>query len=131
MAGQAAFRLPFGLQMVTATTLGVGIHFFPYSPRWLAMVHREDESLQTISKLRRLPTTDSRVQSEWKSILAEVEFQAALVEREHPGVTGAKRELFSWLDLFNKKTRKRTAVACGICFFTQVRRLLQYCARRD
>ena len=120
ISGDGAFRVPFGLQMVTATLLGVGIHFFPYSPRWLALVHRDQDCLKSLSTLRRLPTTDSRIQTEWKSILAEVEFQKEIVQHEHPGATGVKLEILAWLDLFGKKTWKRTAVACGICFFTQV-----------
>lgn len=41
------------------------------------------------------------------------------MHRKHPGVTGAKLEFLSWVDLFGKQTFKRTVVACGICFFTQ------------
>ena len=55
LAGDAAFRVPFGLQMLPATLLGVCIHIFPYSPRWLVMVDRHDDSLRSLSKLRRLP----------------------------------------------------------------------------
>jgi hypothetical protein len=38
-----SFRLPLGLQMVCATALGICIHFFPYSPRRLALVGRSEE----------------------------------------------------------------------------------------
>jgi hypothetical protein len=40
MVGETAFRLPLGLQIICATLLGAGIHFFPYSPRWLTLVGR-------------------------------------------------------------------------------------------
>jgi hypothetical protein len=119
LSSDAAFRLPFGLQMITATALGIGIHFYPYSPRWLAMVHRDDDALDALVKLRRLPPDDFRVQSEWKSILTEVTFQEKFNEREHPGARGFMLEAQNWLDLFRKKTVKRTIVACGVCFFTQ------------
>lgn len=107
--------------MVPATLLAVGIHFFPYSPRWLAMVDRSDDSLKALGRLRRLPLDDPRVQTEWRGILAEVAYQRALTSKDHPGAAGWRLEMWEWLDLFSKKIIKRTIVACGICFFTQVR----------
>ena len=122
LAGAAAFRVPFGLQMIPATLLGVCIHFFPYSPRWLAMVDRQTESLESLSRLRRLPIDDERILKEWRSVLDEVAFQRQVTERDHPGATGFKLEMWAWLDLFKRGIWKRTAAACGICFFTQVNR---------
>ncbi|OAA63460.1 General substrate transporter [Niveomyces insectorum RCEF 264] len=119
MSGEAAFRLPMGLQMICATVLGVSIHFFPYSPRWLALVGRNEDCLASLSKLRRLPASDSRVRKEFKGIIAEVEFNKAMSERSHPGVGKWKREVLSWLDLFDRKMLRRTAVACGVSFFQQ------------
>lgn len=120
IAGSEAFTIPFGLQMIPATILGVGIHLFPYSPRWLAMVDRNEDSLKSLARLRRLSPADSRVQTEWRGILGEVAFQKDVAEKNHPGITGFKLEIRSWLDLFKKSIIKRTVVACGICFFTQV-----------
>ncbi|KAL6404867.1 hypothetical protein AUP68_11699 [Ilyonectria robusta] len=119
MTGEIAFRLPFGLQMVSATIVGAGILFFPYSPRWLALVGRNEDALQSLSKLRRLPTTDERVQIEYRGIVADAQFQKTVTERRHPGVHGLKLEVVTWLDLFNPKTWRRTAVGCGILFFQQ------------
>lgn len=116
---EASFRLPFGLQMVCATTLGIGIHFFPYSPRWLALVNRRDECLASLSKLRKLPPSDERVQAEYKGIVTEVEFQRLVQEKKHPGITGFRLEIYSWLDLFRRRNWHRTAVGCGILFFQQ------------
>lgn len=119
LVGAAAFRIPFGLQMVPATLLGVGILLFPYSPRWLVMADRHEHSLRALSKLRRLPSNDRRVQEEWLSIIDEVSFQREVSQREHPGTEGYKLELLKWVDLFKGATLKRTIVACGICSFTQ------------
>lgn len=119
LSGNAVFRLPFGLQMIPATILGVCIHFFPYSPRWLVMVDKHDDSLHALARLRRLPTDDSRVQAEWRSIIGEVAFQREIASKEHAGATGFKLEMLQWLSLFKKKCFKRTIVAAGICFFTQ------------
>ncbi|GKZ35255.1 hypothetical protein AbraIFM66950_005849 [Aspergillus brasiliensis] len=119
IASEASFRLPFGLQMVTATLLGIGIHFYPYSPRWLALVDRQDDCLSSLSKLRGLPRSDPRIQAEFRTIVSEVTYQRLVQERRHPGVTGLKLELVSWLDLFSRGTWKRVAVACGVGFFQQ------------
>ncbi|CAI6095971.1 unnamed protein product [Clonostachys chloroleuca] len=119
MEGSISFRLPLGLQMVCATCVGVGIHFFPFSPRWLALVGRNQDSLISLSKLRRLPETDERVQAEYKSIVAEVEFQRLMQEAKHPGVSGLKLEVLLWLDLFDGKNWRRVVVGCGVCFFQQ------------
>jgi MFS family permease len=105
--------------MVPAVGLGAAIHFFPYSPRWLVMRNRHEESLQSLSKLRRLPASDTRVQLEWKGIIAEVEFQNEMTKRMHPGSKGFALELKGWADLFRQKYIRRSAVAIAIPFFQQ------------
>lgn len=119
MAGEISFRLPLGLQMVSATIVGLGINLFPFSPRWLALVERYDEALASLSKLRRLPPTDERVQREYKGIVAESRYQKAIRQRRHPGATGFKLEAKSWGDLFSKKMARRVVVGCGVLFFQQ------------
>lgn len=119
MEGDIAFRLPLGLQMVSATIVGVGILFFPYSPRWLALVGRTEDALSNLSRMRRLPPDDSRVLTEYQGIIAEAQFQKTVLERRHPGKQGFKLEVLTWLDLFSSKTWRRTAVGCGILFFQQ------------
>lgn len=118
--GEWAFRLPFLLQMVPALAVGVGIQFFPFSPRWLAMRHRDEDSLHSLERLRGLPRTDPRVQHEWKGILREVELQEAVLAREH----GTEKsfialELQQWGDLFKPKYLSRTAVGLAMPFFQQ------------
>ena len=105
--------------MVCATILGVCIHFFPFSPRWLSLVGRNDDALESIAKLRRLPETDDRVQTEWRGIMAEVEFQNVLQERLYPGKRGFKLEILQWKALFTKKVLRRTVVGTGVAFFQQ------------
>ncbi|OQE13132.1 hypothetical protein PENFLA_c053G02451 [Penicillium flavigenum] len=119
LEGSISFRLPLGLQMVCATALGICIHFFPYSPRWLALVGRSEECLASLARLRNLPATDERVQAEYSGILAEVVFQRLVEEHTHPGVKGWKLEVHSWLDLLKKKNWRRTVVAVGVSFFQQ------------
>lgn len=119
LAGEIAFRLPLGLQMVCATGLGIAIHFFPYSPRWLALVGRHEECLDSLKRLRRLPETDPSVQAEYRSIVAEVQFQKLIQEKNHPGRKGITLEALLWMDLFNTRTWRRTAVGVGVTLCQQ------------
>ncbi|KAK3381937.1 general substrate transporter [Podospora didyma] len=48
---ESAFRIPWGIQMVPAFILLVGLFFFPYSPRWLASKDRWEEALEVLAKL--------------------------------------------------------------------------------
>ncbi|KAB2570164.1 High-affinity glucose transporter [Lasiodiplodia hormozganensis] len=119
LPGEASFRLPFGLQMVCSTLLGIGINFYPYSPRWLALVNRPQEALRSLERLRRLPATDVRVQMEHKDILSEVEIEKLVQEKRHPGAKRLKLEVLGWFDLFRKRSWRRTAVGVGVAFFQQ------------
>ena len=49
--GSAAFRIPWGVQIVPAFILLVGLFWFPKSPRWLASKGRWEEALQTLANL--------------------------------------------------------------------------------
>ncbi|CAG7560632.1 unnamed protein product [Fusarium equiseti] len=49
-----AFRLPFLLQMAPALIVGIGIQLFSFSPRWLAMRHRNEEAVITVSSFKQL-----------------------------------------------------------------------------
>lgn len=119
VSGEASFRVPFGLQMISAFCIGAGIHLFPYSPRWLALVGRKDDALDSLARLRRLPPTDGRVLAEWHGILAEAEVQSLLVEKAHPGKSGFRLEFATWMDLFKRKAWRRTSVGVGVAFFQQ------------
>lgn len=120
IAGDWAFRLPFLLQMAPALMVGVGIQFFPFSPRWLAMRHRDGDSLRALERLRRLPGTDERVQLEWKGIIREVELQELVLRREHGAdINFVLLEFKQWGDLFKPSCIRRTVVALAIPFFQQ------------
>lgn len=121
LPGEECFRLPFGLQMVSATLLGIGIHFFPFSPRWLALVDRPEDALTSLCRLRRLPADDERIQAEHHGILTEVAIQKKIQEKKHPGIApgSLKAEVFGWLDLLKKKMWRRTVVGVGVAVFQQ------------
>ncbi|CAG7924833.1 unnamed protein product [Penicillium olsonii] len=117
--GDWAFRLPFLLQMVPALVVGIGIHLFPFSPRWLALRDRKTESLISLAQLRRLPPSDETVQLEWRGILTEVRFQREIMHNQYPDTGPAMLELKGWIDLFRPRYLRRTAVAIAIPFFQQ------------
>lgn len=120
LEGDISFRLPFGLQMVCSTLLGVGINFYPFSPRWLALVGRSEDAMQSLEKLRRLPRTDPRLELEHKGIMLETQIQQYMQEQRHPGLSGIRLEIQTWLDLFRGKPMLlRTSVAVGVAFFQQ------------
>ncbi|OCL09216.1 MFS sugar transporter-like protein [Glonium stellatum] len=49
--GPAAFRIPWGLQMIPAFILLIGMMWFPYSPRWLASKDRWEEAITVLADL--------------------------------------------------------------------------------
>ncbi|KAI4263218.1 MAG: hypothetical protein L6R42_001629 [Xanthoria sp. 1 TBL-2021] len=125
MSGEWAWRLPFLLQMIPSTVLGLGILFLPFSPRWLASKGRDAEALQSLGKLRQLPVTDQRVEQEWFDIRAEVAFHRQTSAMTHPTlqskskVNSVKLELVSWMDCFRRGCWRRTHVGIGLMFFQQ------------
>jgi hypothetical protein len=120
MPSEWAWRLPFLLQMIPGLILGAGILFLPYSPRWLASKGRDQEGLENLAKLRRLPTTDSRVYQEMCEIRAEVAFNKEVLAERHPFLQDNSRashfklEIVSWMDCFKRGCWRRTLVGTGI-----------------
>ncbi|KAI9926716.1 hypothetical protein MW887_003810 [Aspergillus wentii] len=125
MPGEWSWRLPFLLQMIPGFILCAGVIVLPFSPRWLASKGRNEEALQTLSKLRKLPPTDDRIRQEFIDIQAEVRFHQEMNVEKHPDLQGggvrksALLELASWADCFKKGCWKRTHVGVGIMFFQQ------------
>lgn len=110
-----SWRLPLALQIIPAWILFFGMFFFPFSPRWLMMKHREEEALSALSKLRRLPAADPVVKAEFLEIKAAVMFDEE-TERE---VVGAGGPLAPWKALFAPNMFKRLVVGCGTMIFQQ------------
>ncbi|KAJ5827644.1 Major facilitator superfamily domain general substrate transporter [Penicillium robsamsonii] len=120
-----AWRLPLAIQIIPAWILFFGMFYFPFSPRWLMMKHREEEALASLSRLRRLPVTDSHVRAEFLEIKAAVMFDEE-TEREAVGAGGA---LAPWKALFVPNMLKRLFLGCGtmICQqFTGINAVLYY-----
>ncbi|KAL1882481.1 hypothetical protein Plec18167_002897 [Paecilomyces lecythidis] len=120
-----SWRLPFLLQIVPAIALAVGVSFLPYSPRWLANKGRDDEALQVLSKVRRLPANDPRVVQEWVEIRSEVAFRKELSVERHGNLDKPSRwsriklHIVEYMDCFRPGCWKRTHIGIGLMFFQQ------------
>ncbi|KAJ5995050.1 hypothetical protein N7481_002027 [Penicillium waksmanii] len=110
-----SWRLPLALQIIPAWILFFGMFFFPFSPRWLMMKHRDEEALSSLSKLRRLPAADPVVRAEFLEIKAAVMFDEE-TEREAIGSGGV---LAPWKALFAPNMIKRLMVGCCTMVFQQ------------
>ncbi|AFR93957.1 monosaccharide transporter [Cryptococcus neoformans C23] len=120
-----SFRLPFLIQMAPCILLGIGLWKLPYSPRWLAGAGRDADCLAALMRLRRLPSTDPRLQAEWISIRAEAIQNREVMIKDHPSLQGEdfmselKLEVVSWIDMFRPKLIKRTIIGPILMLFQQ------------
>lgn len=125
ISSEWSWRLPFLLQIIPGLILGAGIIFLPFSPRWLVSKGRDKEALESLAKLRQLPTTDTRVLKEWYDIRAEVAFKKEISRERHPKLqdrsktSRIKLEIASWTDCFKRGCWRRTHVGVGLMFFQQ------------
>lgn len=67
----AAWRVPLAIQLVPAIVLCIGSWFLPYSPRWLMLVGKEEESLVVLARLRNQHQDSPEVQYEYRSLKVE------------------------------------------------------------
>lgn len=73
-----AWRTPLALQIVFIFIIGIGINFFPESPRWLMKVGREEESRNILKATR-----DGDVEDELKGIKKVVKFELETSTQNH------------------------------------------------
>ncbi|KAI0908754.1 general substrate transporter [Ustulina deusta] len=72
----AAFRIPWGIQMIPAVILFAGLFFFPYSPRWLASKDRWDEAIRVLAALHGAGDVEHpKVLAEYKEIEEALRFE--------------------------------------------------------
>ncbi|ROW05798.1 hypothetical protein VMCG_05204 [Cytospora schulzeri] len=109
-----AWRFPLALQLVFAWTLFVGMFFLPFSPRWLAMKHRDEDCIAALSKLRRLGPEDPVLRTEYLEIKAAVMFDE---EVEHE--LSSKGRFGTWKPLFQRNMLKRVWIGIWIMIFQQ------------
>ncbi|KAF7424189.1 hypothetical protein PC9H_009492 [Pleurotus ostreatus] len=123
---EAAWRIPLALQLVPAITLGVGILFMPFSPRWLVNKGRDDEALKVLSAARRMPPDSDLVQIEFLEIKAQYLFEKETSEINFPQyqdgsyMSSFKLGLHEYLSLITTRTLLyRVAVGSLTMFFQQ------------
>ncbi|KAK9343557.1 hypothetical protein V1522DRAFT_438086 [Lipomyces starkeyi] len=71
---EAAFRIPWAIQVIPAVILFIGLFWLPRSPRWLASVNRWDEALRVLVFLRSAKgdINDPLVLAEYKEIEEQI-----------------------------------------------------------
>jgi len=71
--GPNFWRIPFGLQLLPAGIMVLGLPTLKESPRWLASVGRTEEALRNLAYLRHEPETSPEVISEMAEIEAAIQ----------------------------------------------------------
>lgn len=116
----ASWRVPLALQNAPALLLGLGMLYFPETPRWLLMAGHEERALRSLSRLRRLPADDPAIRQEFLSFKAEVLFEEAFAERSYPGKRRVSLAAHQYLSLVSSWPKlKRLGIGCSIMFFQQ------------
>ncbi|KAG9658835.1 sugar transporter, partial [Aureobasidium melanogenum] len=110
-----SWRVPLAIQLVPAWVLFFGMFFLPFSPRWLVMKDRDQEAVDALVRLRRLPAEDPLLNAEYLEIKAAVLFDRE-TEQEQIGQGGI---LAPWKVLFTPNIFKRLAIGCFIMIFQQ------------
>ncbi|KAF9931781.1 hypothetical protein FBU30_009585 [Linnemannia zychae] len=80
----AAFRIPWGIQIVPGVILLAGISIFPFSPRWLADQDRNEEALEVLANLRANGDKNHPdVVAEYREIQDAITFDRTLAARSY------------------------------------------------
>ncbi|KAH7882351.1 general substrate transporter [Phlebopus sp. FC_14] len=106
--GVASFRIPWGVQIIPAVILGIGMLWFPESPRWLVDHDRDAEALEILADLHGNGNKDDElVLLEFEEIRQQVNFERT---------EGAK----SYADLIKPGVRRRVVLGCAIQMWAQL-----------
>jgi hypothetical protein len=115
---EAAWRIPFAIQIVPALVLGIGMIFYPESPRYFLMRHDEDKAVKALAKLRRMDPESDSLRHEYLAIKAEVLFDETMAKEKFPGKSGVTLFFAQYYDLFsNKATFRRLFIGSATMFF--------------
>ncbi|KNZ78716.1 High-affinity glucose transporter [Termitomyces sp. J132] len=106
--GVASFRIPWGLQMIPAIILSLGMTMFPESPRYLFDQGRENEALQVLADLHGGGDINNElVVLEYEEIKHQICFERT---------EGAK----SYLDLLKPGNSRRVMLGCTLRMWSQL-----------
>lgn len=116
----ASWRVPFALQIAPALILGIGMIFFPESPRFFLMRHKEEKALSALAQLRRVHPDSESLREEYLMIKAEVLFDQSHAKDMYPGKSGMSLYMAQHVALVSTwPAFKRLAIGCCIMFFQQ------------
>ncbi|KAJ5970647.1 Major facilitator superfamily domain general substrate transporter [Penicillium vulpinum] len=116
----ASWRLPLALQLVPAVILGIGMLFFPDSPRWLLMKERDDDSLHALSRLRRQDRDSPVLLNEYLEIKASIMLENSFMRDTSPNLSGFKLHAAQYMSFLTNWSRfRRLAIGCIVMFFQQ------------
>ncbi|KXG46091.1 Major facilitator superfamily domain, general substrate transporter [Penicillium griseofulvum] len=117
---EVSWRLPLALQIVPAVILGVGMLFFPDSPRWLLMKERDDDSLHALSRLRRQDRDSPVLLNEYLEIKASIMLENSFAKDNFPNLSGFKLHIAQYMSFLTNWSRfRRLAIGCIVMFFQQ------------
>ncbi|KAL5605932.1 hypothetical protein FOVSG1_006079 [Fusarium oxysporum f. sp. vasinfectum] len=117
---EAAWRVPFALQIFPALVLGIGMVFFPESPRFYLMRHKEDQALAALAQLRQVHVDSESIRAEYLAIKTEVLFDESVSAEKFPGKKGLPLFAAQHVALVSTwPAFKRLAIGCCIMFFQQ------------
>ncbi|KAJ3538535.1 hypothetical protein NM208_g5871 [Fusarium decemcellulare] len=104
LPGNEAWRIPFGLFFVIPVIVMGLIFFIPESPRWLLTKDRTEDARIALGRLRGGVLTDAEIYEQFAS-------QCYALKREE--------EQGKYMELFQGKSLKRTAIVVAMNFFQQ------------
>ncbi|KAL5358145.1 general substrate transporter [Aspergillus floccosus] len=117
---EASWRLPLAIQIVPAIVLGLGMLFFPDTPRWLLMTGREKEARLALARLRRCPVESQTLEGEFLEIKAAVVLEEGFAKEKFPGLVGGRLDVAQYVSLVTTWSRfRRLAIGCAVMFFQQ------------
>lgn len=116
----AAWRIPLSLQIVPALILGIGMLFYPDSPRWLMMKDQEEEGMATLARLRRKAADHPAIVAESLEIKATILLENTYIRDNYAGLSGVRLHAAQYLSMLTNFSRfKRLAIGCSVMFFQQ------------
>ncbi|KAM0749989.1 general substrate transporter [Meredithblackwellia eburnea MCA 4105] len=106
--GTASFRLPWGLQLIPAVVLVIGMIFLPETPRWLMDHDRNEEALKLLASIHGGGDPNNElVQLEYNEIKDQIDFDRTQAAR-------------SYADLVKPGIFRRVALGCAIQMWSQL-----------
>lgn len=117
----AAWRIPLAIQLVPAIILCIGSWFLPYSPRWLMLVGKEEESLTVLAHLRVQDPNSPEVQYEYRSLKTEAYAEREVSRLRYGTETKSWRtEILEYKRIFTTKVLlHRVGLGAGVQAFGQ------------